>query len=129
LGVFCIRIGNAGERPENERQLSIWLNPEDLASLIRIGLERTDLIYEVVYGISDNARAFWDNNRARELGYSPEGKAEEFAEEALKKQATLAPSELADFFQGGSFCTQEYTASFPAALRRSHGRSKNEGEH
>ena len=32
-----------------------------MAQLLRIGFEHPDLHYEVVYGISDNARAWWDN--------------------------------------------------------------------
>ena len=46
------------------RLASIWLKPEDLVQLIRIGLEQPDIRYEVVYGMSDNARAWWDNSDA-----------------------------------------------------------------
>ncbi len=111
LGVFCIRIGNFNDRPVDERRLSIWIKPEDLVSLIRIGLEREGLKFEVVYGISDNARAFWDNSRAHELGYVPQGKAEEFAAEALEKQKQLPADKIGDFFQGGPFCSAEYSAA------------------
>ncbi len=64
LSVFCIRIGHVSDQPADERRLAIWLKPEDLAALIRIGLEREGLAYEVVYGMSDNARAWWVNSRA-----------------------------------------------------------------
>jgi len=111
LGVLCIRIGNVNDRPVDERRLSIWLKPEDLVSLIRIGLEREELGFEVVYGISNNSRAFWDNGRAYEMGYVPSGKAEEFAEEALEKQKALPKDEVGDFFQGGPFCSAEFSAS------------------
>jgi len=112
LRVFCIRIGNVGNCPDNERKLSIWLKPEDLVSLIRIGLEQEGLVFEVVYGISDNLRAFWDNSRARELGYLPNGKAEDFAQEALERQLALPHDEIGDLFQGGPFCSAEFSASF-----------------
>ena len=108
IGVFCIRIGNVADRPADERRLAIWLKPEDLVSLIRIGLEREGLVYEVVYGMSDNARAWWDNSRAAELGYRPEGQAEAFAAEALGAQALLPPDEIGDLFQGGPFCSAEF---------------------
>jgi uronate dehydrogenase len=114
LGVFCIRIGNVADRPVDERRLSIWLKPEDLVSLIRLGLERDGLKFEVVYGISNNARAFWDNNRAWELGYRPIGKAEEFAQEALTKQKALPPDGIGDFFQGGPFCSDEFAGPVPS---------------
>ncbi len=108
LSVFCIRIGSVSERPVDARRLAIWLKPEDLVSLIRIGLEQEGLLYEVVYGMSDNARAWWDNSRAAELGYQPEGQSEAFAAEALAAQALRAPDDIGDLFQGGPFCSEEF---------------------
>jgi uronate dehydrogenase len=108
LGVFCIRIGHVSQRPLDERRLAIWLKPEDLVSLIRLGLERDGLVYEVVYGMSDNARAWWNNARAAELGYKPEGQSEMFAEAAFAAQALIPPDRVGDRFQGGPFCSQEF---------------------
>lgn len=110
IGVLSIRIGNFGDRPLDERRLAIWLKPDDLVSLIRIGLERPKLIYEVVYGMSDNERAWWDNSLAHSLGYLPEGQSEAFAETVLVAQKKLPKDEVADYFQGGSFCAQEFDA-------------------
>ena len=112
LGVLAIRIGNFGDAPIDRRRLAIWLKPEDLVRLIRIGLERPGLVYEVVYGASDNARAWWDNRRARELGYTPEGKSEDFVEQAMRAQALLPPDPVGDFFQGGTYCSDEFAADF-----------------
>ncbi len=107
IGVLSIRIGNVGERPLDERRLSIWLKTEDLVSLIRIGLERENLVYEVVYGVSDNKRGWWDNSRALELGYRPTGRSEEYAAEVLAAQKSK-PDPVGDYFQGGSFCSDEF---------------------
>jgi uronate dehydrogenase len=112
IGVLSIRIGNFGDRPLDERRLAIWLKPDDLASLIRIGLERPDLVYEVVYGMSENERAWWDNGRAQALGYKPEGESEAFAEAVLAAQASLPKDAVGDYFQGGPFCSQEFDAGF-----------------
>lgn len=108
LSVFCIRIGHVSDHVADERRLAIWLKPEDLVSLIRIGLERDGLAYEVVYGMSDNALAWWDNSRARELGYNPEGQSEAFAREALAAQALLPADDIGGLFQGGPFCSEEF---------------------
>ena len=108
FSVFCIRIGHVSDRPADERRLAIWLKPGDLVSLIRIGLEREGLVYEVVYGISDNARSWWDNSRAAGLGYRPEGQSEAFAQAALAAQALLPEDRIGDRFQGGPFCSQEF---------------------
>jgi uronate dehydrogenase len=112
IGCLCIRIGNVGDRPLDERRLAIWLRPDDLVALIRIGLEREGLLYEVVYGASDNKRAWWDNHRARELGYEPQARSEDFAGEVLEAQRGIPPDPVADFFQGGTFCADEFAADF-----------------
>ena len=112
IGVTSLRIGNVGDAPLDERRLAIWLKPEDLAQLVRIGLERPGLVYEVMYGISDNARAWHDNSHARSLGYKPEGKGEDYRDQAMAAQAKLPADAVAEFYQGGPFCSAEYTADF-----------------
>jgi len=113
MGVLSIRIGNFGDKPVDQRRLAIWLKPDDLVQLIRIGLEKPDLVYEVVYGMSDNKRAWWDNSRALALGYSPTGQSETFAAAALEAQKALPKDAIGDYFQGGSpFCSQEFDGDF-----------------
>src|SRR6202790_4221646 len=64
MKVTCIRIGNFGEKPLDHRRLSIWLKPEDLVQLCRIGLDHPDIHFEILYGASYNERSWWDNHRA-----------------------------------------------------------------
>lgn len=111
LRVLSIRIGNVADVPVDERRLAIWLAPEDLVSLIRIGLERQDLVYDVVYGMSDNARAWWDNSHAVALGYRPSGHSEEHARDAIAAQALLPADPIGDLYQGGTFCSDGFSAS------------------
>ncbi|HVY00456.1 MAG TPA: NAD(P)-dependent oxidoreductase [Pseudorhodoplanes sp.] len=108
LRVTCLRIGNFGDVPLDKRRLSIWLKPEDLVQLIRIGLEHPDLKYEIFYGCSDNERSWWDNEAAFRYGYKPIGRAEEFREQAFAEQAKLKPDPIGDWFQGGTYCSAEY---------------------
>jgi uronate dehydrogenase len=110
LRVTCIRIGNVGDAPLDKRRLSIWLKPEDLVQLIRIALEHPDIRFEIFYGASDNAAAWWDNSNARRFGYRPQGKAEDFRAEAMAAQAKLPPDPVGDHFQGGPFCSEEFDA-------------------
>jgi uronate dehydrogenase len=108
LRVLCIRIGNVDDRPVDKRRLSIWIHPEDLAALIRIGLDHPDLHYEVVYGVSDNERSWWDNATAYRLGYRPRHRAEDHVAHAEAAQAKLPADPLSDLFQGGTYCSIEF---------------------
>ncbi|MGA9036440.1 MAG: NAD(P)-dependent oxidoreductase [Pseudolabrys sp.] len=110
LRVTCIRIGNVGDKPLDKRRLSIWVKPEDLAQLIRIGLEHPDIRFEIFYGASDNAAGWWDNSNARRYGYRPQFRSEDFRDEAMAAQAKLPADPVGDRFQGGPFCSDEYDA-------------------
>lgn len=112
LSVTCLRIGNVGDAPLDVRRLSIWLKPEDLVQLCRIGLEHPAIHFEVLYGASYNERAWWDNTRAYELGYRPTGRGEDYRDRAVAGQATMTPDPVGDFYQGGAFCSAEYAGDF-----------------
>ena len=110
LRVTCIRIGNVADAPVDKRRLSIWLAPHDLVQLLRIGLEHPDIRFEIFYGCSDNAAAWWDNSNASRYGYRPHGRAEEYRAQALAAQAKLLADPVGERFQGGPFCSAEYDA-------------------
>jgi uronate dehydrogenase len=116
IRVTCIRIGNFADAPVDLRRLAIWISPEDLLQLIRIGLEHPDLKHEIFFGASDNDRSWWDNEAAYRYGYRPTGKAEEYAAAALAEQRTLAPDPIGDWYQGGPFCSDEYDSGFGPSL-------------
>jgi uronate dehydrogenase len=108
LRVLNIRIGNVGEKPLDVRRLSIWISPRDLTKLIKIGLAHPDLHYEIVYGASNNARAWWDNANAYRLGYQPEDEAEAYADVAHEASNAHPEDPISAQFQGGTFCAEEF---------------------
>jgi len=108
LRVTSIRIGNVSDTPAHKRMLSIWLSPADLVQLIRIGLEHPEIRHEIFYGISDNARSFWDNEAAFRYGYRPQGRAEDHAAAALAAEAKRPPDPVSDWYQGGGFCSDGF---------------------
>jgi len=110
LRVTCLRIGNVADAPVDQRRLAIWLKPEDLVQLIRIGLEHRDIQFEIFYGASNNAASWWDNSNAQRYGYHPLGKADDFRDQAMAAQAKLPSDPVAGRFQGGPFCSAEYDA-------------------
>jgi uronate dehydrogenase len=107
--VTCLRIGNVGPRPLDLRRLSIWISPEDIVQLFRIGLEHPDIRFEILYGASDNAASWWDNSRARQLGYRPTGKGEDHRLHAEAEQKKIGPDPVGDLFQGGTFTSAEFS--------------------
>jgi uronate dehydrogenase len=109
MSVTCLRIGNVGPLPIDVRRLSIWISPEDLVQLLRIGLEHPDIRYEIFYGASDNAASWWDNSRAHALGYHPTGRSEDHRAHAEAEQKKLPSDPVGDQFQGGTFCSLEFT--------------------
>ncbi|MFO1080180.1 MAG: NAD(P)-dependent oxidoreductase [Reyranellaceae bacterium] len=109
IAVTLLRIGNVGPRPLDVRRLSIWISPEDLVQLIRIGLEHPEIRYEIFYGASDNEAGWWDNSRAGALGYRPTGRSEDHRAHAEAEQSKIGPDPVGDLFQGGSFCSAEFS--------------------
>ncbi len=110
LRVTCIRIGNVNDTPLDKRRLSIWVKPDDLAQLIRIGLEHPDIRFEVFYGASNNEAGWWDNSNAHRFGYRPLARSQDFQTQAMAAQEKLPNDPIGDRFQGGPYCSDEYDA-------------------
>jgi uronate dehydrogenase len=115
LRVTCLRIGNVAEEPVDLRRMSIWLHPEDLVQLIRIGLEHPGIQFEVFFGASDNARAWWDNANAFRYGYQPKHRSEDHRDTALAAQAKLPKDPIGDWYEGGQFCSDEFDGGIERA--------------
>lgn len=107
LECYCMRIGNVAEQPADERRLAIWISPRDMNQLVEVGLEYAGLHFEIVYGVSDNARSWYDNSNGRRLGYRPLDRAEDYAEEVLAKEPAHAPNDPVHTYQGGTFVATE----------------------
>jgi uronate dehydrogenase len=106
MEVFCMRIGNVNAKPIDKRRLSILFTPRDLAQLVTIGIEHPDIRFEIVYGISGNRRAWYDNSNAQRLGYRPQDDSEAWAEEILANEKPGADP-LSETYQGGTFVNSE----------------------
>jgi uronate dehydrogenase len=109
IGFLCTRIGNFGTRPIDSRRLAIWITPRDYTQLVRIGLEHPDIHFEIVYGVSNNRRSWYDNSNAYRLGYKPQDDSEPYAAEVLAAEAGQPKDPIAEHYQGGTFCAAEYS--------------------
>jgi uronate dehydrogenase len=107
MEVFCIRIGAMTLEPEDVRRLAIWIHPDDLTSLVEIGLSAPGIHYEIVYGMSDNKRTWWDNSNALRLGYRPKHRSEDFADAVIAREPPRDLSDPVETYQGGVFVTAE----------------------
>ena len=105
MEVFCMRIGNVTVAPPDKRRLSNWISPRDFARLVSVGIDNPDFRFEIVYGVSDNTRTWYDNSNAYRLGYKPQDNAERFAADVLAKEKPGDPR--AEMFQGGNFVFAE----------------------
>lgn len=92
LEVVMVRIGAPREldlslyrdAPDNyKRDLGAYISPRDITQLFSKAIETPNIEnehgvpWQVVYGISNNTRAFWSLSNAREvLGYEPEDDSE-----------------------------------------------------
>jgi nucleoside-diphosphate-sugar epimerase len=100
MGVVMVRIGAPRELQLSDfndsgsykRDLGAYISQRDMAQLFVKSIETPDINndlgvpWQVVYGISDNTRAFWSLTNARQvLGYAPEDDSEiQFAEDIRK---------------------------------------------
>ncbi len=109
--VSC-RIGSFQPEPQSVRQLSTWLSHGDCVRMVEAALTAPAPGYAVLYGISDNTRAWWDLEPGRELGYEPQDDAETFSSGIASRPA----DEVEGAFVGGPFVTEEF---FRPALDRS----------
>jgi uronate dehydrogenase len=105
MEVFCMRIGNVTVAPPDKRRLSNWISPRDFARLVSVGIENPNIGFEIVYGVSDNKRSWYDNSNAHRLGYQPQDDAERYAEEVLAREKPGDPR--AEMYQGGNFVFAE----------------------
>ena len=112
LDVVSCRIGSFGPEPTTVRQLATWLSPGDAVRMIEASLTAPAPGYAVLYGISDNTRAWWDLAPGRALGYEPQDDAETFS----SRIAPRPEDEVESSFVGGPFVTEEF---FRPALDRS----------
>ena len=110
---LMIRIGNVNPTPIDKRRLSIWISPRDIAQLVTIGIEHPEICFEIVYGISANTRAWYDNSNAFRLGYKSLDNSETYAAEVLARERPGDPT--AELYQGGVFCVAEEVPN-PAPL-------------
>lgn len=98
-----VRIGSCFPKPTSRRLLATWLAPDDLITLIECVFRAPRLGCPVIYGVSDNDLAWWDNTASRYLGWVPKYNSEIFRDEVEATEPMPAPDDPAALYQGGAF--------------------------
>ncbi len=103
IETLVVRIGSSFPEPSNRRMLATWLSYDDLERLMVAGLTAPVVGWSVIYGISDNATAFYDNSKARHIGYRPRDSADAFRHQVEAAQPTIDLNDPTQIYQGGAF--------------------------
>lgn len=122
MQVLAVRIGNANSHPIDRRRLGNWISWRDLAQLVGIGVEHPELVFEVVWGVSDATGRNYDNARARALGYLAQDTSEPWEAEVLARDPAPASGSAAaalpgEFALGGDFAAAEYMGGTARLMR------------
>jgi uronate dehydrogenase len=107
IDAVATRIGSFLPQPETRRHLSTWLSHDDAVRMFDAALTAPDPGFAVLYGISANARAWWDLGPGEALGYRPQDDAEEFASIIEAVPPTEADS-VKGLRVGGPFATEAF---------------------
>ncbi len=110
-----MRIGRCEDLPSDERMLATWIHPDDLAEIVRLGIQG-QVEADVLYGISKNSKAMCRNPVNAGLLYQPQHSADDYAGLVDASQSKPATSWL---FQGGPFAENGYVGDKTRAGRLS----------
>jgi uronate dehydrogenase len=103
IETLVVRIGSSYPEPQNRRMLATWLSYDDLERLMVAGLTAPVVGWSVIYGISDNRTAFYDNTLARHIGYRPQDSSDGHRARVEAAQPVIDLSDPANLYQGGVF--------------------------
>lgn len=103
IETVCLRIGSSFPEPKDRRMLATWLSYDDLERLVVASLTAPVVGHSIVYGMSDNARTWWDNTPARHIGFRPQDSSEPYRAAREAAQPTLDLQDPAVLLQGGAY--------------------------
>ncbi len=99
----CLRIGSSFAEPKDRRMLASWLSFDDLHRLITACLTTPVLGHSIIFGISDNAVAWYDNSSVRTIGYRPQDSSDVFRDAIYARTPEPDLSDPTVQYQGGGF--------------------------
>lgn len=107
-----LRIGSCFAEPGDERMLATWLSRDDLARLVMRSVEAERTGCAIVWGTSRNAASWWGADDRGLIGWEPQDSADDWEGRVQPKGDAIARR-----FQGGGFCSVDYTPEAPGCPR------------
>jgi len=117
-----IRIGRCEDLPSDERMLATWVHPDDLAEIVRLGIQ-CQVEADILYGISNNSKAMCSNPVSARLLYKPQHSADDYV---LDVNSSQPQSQTSWLFQGGPYAENGYVGDKARAGRLSPISSKDQ---
>jgi len=105
----CVRIGSSFPEPKDRRMLATWLSHDDLHRLVSACLSTPILGHSIVFGMSNNAVTWWDNSRARHVGFVPADTSDVFRDAVYARTPTPNLNDPVALYQGGAFVLADPT--------------------
>jgi uronate dehydrogenase len=106
LETVSLRIGSSFPEPKDRRMMVTWLSYDDLVEALRRSLFATRVGFTILFGMSNNDVAWWDNSKASHLGYKPKDSSSQF--DGLFPDSGEYPDKNASVtYHGGAFALAE----------------------
>lgn len=106
IETVSLRIGSSFPEPKDRRMLASWMSYDDLERLVMSALTAPVVGHSIIYGISDNATAWYDNSKARHIGYRPQDSSDPFRAAVEARQPHIDAQDPVAIYQGGGFVKQ-----------------------
>ncbi|HWP18817.1 MAG TPA: NAD(P)-dependent oxidoreductase [Burkholderiaceae bacterium] len=103
IETVALRIGSSFPEPKDRRMLATWLSYDDLERLVVSSLTAPVVGYTIIFGMSDNSTTWWDNTKARHIGYRAQDTSDVFRPAVEARQPRIDHDDPASLYQGGAF--------------------------
>jgi uronate dehydrogenase len=109
-----LRIGSSFPEPVDRRMMVTWLSYDDLEEALRRSLFATRVGFTILFGMSNNDVAWWDNSKAAHLGYKPKTAV---AVRPTPRHGDYPDKNASVTYHGGA----RFTLAEPERIRRQEG--------
>ncbi|SLN23862.1 UDP-glucose 4-epimerase [Aquimixticola soesokkakensis] len=97
-----VRIGSCMPVPTNHRMLATWFSYDDFVALVRAVFCAPSLGCPVIWGVSNNDAAWWDNSHVGHLGWQAKDNAEAYRAQIERDVARPPATAAMEKWQGGN---------------------------